>query len=96
MKQPTLKSQLLQYLFKLAPHWVHKGQLENIKWKNQKNFSYYLPSNVASELRKMEQASKIAVRDDKNRKSIEYRYLNEEERDTYIPQHEKKKFMNSK
>lgn len=73
MKQATLKSQLKTYLRETGC-WVHKGQIEEMRWKNQKNFTYYLASNVNRTLQKMREYGIIEVRDDKNRKSVEYRY----------------------
>lgn len=74
MKQPTLKSQLLQRFFAHEGEWIHKGKIEAVRWQNQKNFTYYLPDNVGVTLRKLVRDGKIEVRDDVNRKSVEYRF----------------------
>lgn len=85
MKQPTLKSQIRSFLREKNGNWIHKGQIVKITWKNQKNGTTYLADNVGVVLRKLERDRIIAVRDDIHHKSIEYRFLQEYERDRYIP-----------
>lgn len=78
----TLEQQLLGFLSR-EWEWHSKGSILNREWKNQRNFTRYLPSTVDRALRKLEESSKIAVRYEG--KNTKYKWLNPERRGLYIP-----------
>jgi hypothetical protein len=82
-----LKGLLISYL-QQQKDWTHKGTIQELVWKNPKNSTRYIPDNVGTCLRWLERNHFIAVKDDKESKSVLYKYLPswpDERRKYYIP-----------
>ena len=79
----SLKSQLKDYFLSNKKSWFHKGTLLRLRLKNKQG-NIYMGPTIGRALRNLESEKFLAVRPDKNGKSIEYRYLPEQLRDYYL------------
>jgi len=82
-----LRGQLISHL-REKKDWVHKGDIQNIKWFNSRNGTQYIPDAVGVNLRWLERNHYIAVKADRNNKSVLYKYIPsypEDLRRRYIP-----------
>lgn len=74
-KRPRgLKGDLIAFLAE-KKDWIHKGEIQALTWTNKRNGTRYIPDNVGTCLRWLERNCWIAVRDDKNSKSVCYKYI---------------------
>ncbi len=78
----ALIDQLVHYLMEHRESWIAKGELTRMIWTSSKGRTF-LPETVGRELRRAEEASRIAVRP--HGISIEYRWLPHEHRPRYVP-----------
>jgi len=67
--------------------WNPKGFLLQMRWQNQRNFTYYIASTVDRGLRSLEASSRIAVKYEG--KNTLYKWLPFERREKYIPTSER-------
>lgn len=72
----------MKHLFE-QKNWCSKGSMLRRDWKNQKNFTTYLPSTVDRALRSAEADKQIAVKYEG--KNTLYKWIPHEMRERYIP-----------
>lgn len=82
----NLQQQLRKYL-REDGDWVSKGLLLRMTWKNEKNFTTYIPASVDRALRTLEVDKKIAVKYEG--KNTMYHFLPESKKEDYIPTSER-------
>lgn len=83
----SLRKQIKKYI-QQRKGWIHKGELERAGFKD-KNGSYYLASTVTRMLRDLESNKEIITREDKNGKSVEYKFMDEIVKPFYITHNER-------